>query len=87
MEHEPGEELEKGLADSLREVSRKDLTKPGNLNGYIDIVLWVAVILISIFCSETVNPTLMVSLAFGATFLCIVWCIIHYTIMQHKHRR
>ncbi len=80
-------ELVKGLADSLRTLALKDLTKPGNLNGFIDLLLWVVVILLAKFCSQSVNPSTMFNMAFALTVLCIVWCIFHYTVLRHRRRR
>lgn len=79
-------ELWKGLADSLRTLAHKDLTKPGNLNGFIDLLLWIVVILLAKFCSQSVNPSIMFYMAFALTVVCIGWCILHYTVLR-PHRR
>lgn len=78
-------ELQKGAADMLRKLASKDLREPGNINVLLDVVMWLGVVLILI-CSapKSVNLSNMIYIAFAVTFVCIAWCIFHYTVLRRQ---
>ena len=80
-------EIGRGAGDALRILARKDLKKPANLNAFIDLLLWLVVILLALFCPQLKSPSTMFYMAFILTLICMGWFIFHYTVMLILRRR
>jgi len=82
-------ELQKGLGDIGRALASKDLREPANIEALLDIILWIAVVLLAFIFSirDWGSSFSMFCMAFWFTVASFVWLIIHYTVRRTIHRR
>lgn len=73
-----------GFSDIGRALASKDLEEPANIEALVDVIVWMAVIVLAIilaFRGEAGYFNLF-CMAFGFTVFSIIWCIFHYTVLR-----